>query len=186
MYTTPNKDSWDIMFYKDLKLGGDVSNYKAENEVLKVKVKPTALGNKVETFTMNVADITATSANIELAWEQTRVAIKVTAEIDVTIMKNIEKLVITDSRPYFAAATYYYENDKDLKQAFEWADKAFQANPKAYWISHLKAKIKMKQKDYAGAIAAAEQSKVLATEDKNDDYVAMNDKLMAEAKKGGK
>jgi lipopolysaccharide biosynthesis regulator YciM len=163
-----------------------VSNYKAENEVLKVKVKPTALGNKVETFTMNIADITSTTCNIELAWEQTRVAIKVTVEIDGTIMKNIEKLVIADSRPYYGAANYYYENDKDMKLALEWADKAFQANPKAYWIAHLKAKIKMKQKDYPGAIAAAEQSKALATEDKNDDYVSMNEKLIAEAKKGGK
>lgn len=186
LYTIPNKDSWDIMFYKDLKLGGDVANYKAENEVLKVKVKPTALANKVETFTMNVADVAATSANIELVWEQTRVAIKVTAEIDATIMKNIEKLVINDSRPYSAAATYYYDNDKDMKLALEWADKAFQANPKAYWTLHLKAKIQLKMKDYAGAIATAEQSKALALEEKDATYVSNNEKLIAEAKKGGK
>lgn len=186
LYTTPNKDSWDIMFYKDLKLGGDVSNYKAENEVLKVKVKPTALANKVETFTMNVADITSTTANIELAWDLTRVPIKISTDIDSTIMKNIEKFVIADSRPYFTAANYYYDNDKDMKLAYEWADKAFQINPKAFWIAHLKAKIQMKQKDYKGAIATAEQSKALAAADKNDDYVAMNDKLIAEAKKGGK
>ena len=37
LYSIPNKDSWDLMFYKDLTLGGDVSNYKAENEVLKIK-----------------------------------------------------------------------------------------------------------------------------------------------------
>ncbi len=186
LYTIPNKDSWDILFYKDLKLGGDVANYKAENEVLKVKVKPSALANKVETFTMNVADITATTANIELTWEHTRVAIKVTAEIDAVVMKNIEKLVITDSRPYFAAATYYYDNDKDLKLALEWVDKAFALNPKGYWIIHLKAKIQLKMKDYAGAIASAEKSKALAVEDKDDSYVANNDKLIAEAKKGGK
>jgi tetratricopeptide (TPR) repeat protein len=186
MYSIPNKDSWDIMFYKDVKLGGDVANYKVENEVLKVKVKPTVLANKVEAFTMNVADITATSANIELTWEQTRVAIKITAEIDATIMKNIETLVVKDSRPYSAAATYYYDNDKDLKQALEWANKAFEANPKAYWTLHLKAKIQLKMKDYVVAIATAEQSKALATADKDDAYIANNDKLIAEAKKGGK
>lgn len=186
LYTIPNKDSWDIMFYKDLKLGGDVAAYKVENEVLKVTVKPSVLPFKMETFTMNVADITSNSANIVLVWETTRVELKVTADIDATIMKNIEKTVINDSRPYYAAANYYYDNDKDLKLAKEWAGKAFTANPKAYWIAHLEAKICLKMKDYAGAIAAAERSRALAVEDKDDTYIANNDKIIAEAKKGGK
>ncbi len=184
LYTIPNKDSWEIMFYKDLALGGNVADYKAENEVLRVKAKPTALGNKVETFTINVADITPTSANIELVWEQTRVAFKVTEEIDAAIMASIEKTVIKDSRPYFAAASYYYENDKDQKLALEWADKAFKANPSAYWVAHLKAKIQIKLKDYSGAIATAEQSLALAKTAKDDTYAAMNEKLIAEAKRG--
>ena len=49
---------------------------------------------------------------------------------------------------------------------------------------HLKAKIQLKLKDYKGAIATAEQSIALAREAKNDDYVAMNQKLIAEAQKG--
>lgn len=186
LYTIPGKESWDIMFYKDLKLGGDIAEYKVENEVLKVKVKPVVMPVKMETFTMNVSDITANSANLVLVWENTRVPIKVTTDIDAQIMKNIEKQVIGDSRPYYAAANYYYENDKDLKQAKEWAAKAFEANPKAYWIVHLQAKICMKMKDYACAISNAEKSRALAVEDKDDTYVANNDKIIAEAKKGGK
>jgi tetratricopeptide (TPR) repeat protein len=186
LYTIPNKDSWDIMFYKDLKLGGDVNEYKAENEVLKVNVKTIAFPVKVETFTMNLADITSNSANLVMTWENTRIAVKITTDIDAAVMKNIEKLVINDSRPYFAAANYYYDNNKDLKLAKEWAGKAFEANPKAYWIAHLQAKICLKMKDYAGAIAAAEKSRALAVADKDDTYVANNDKLIAEAKKGGK
>jgi len=185
LYSIPNKDSWDIMFYKDMKLGGDVANYKQENEVLRVKVKPATLASKIETFTMNIADIASTSANIELTWEQTRVAVKVTTEIDATVMKNIENSVIKDNRPYAAAATYYYDNDKDMKQALEWADKALQSNPKAYWNFYLKAKIQMKMKDYTGAIASAEKSRALAVEDKDDTYILNNDKLIAEAKKIG-
>jgi Protein of unknown function (DUF2911) len=186
MYSIPNKDLWDIMFYKDLKLAGDVANYKPENEVLRVKVKPAALANKVETFTMNLADITSTTATIELQWEQTRVPVKISSEIDAAIMKNIENLVIKDSRPYFSAAAYYYDNDKDLKQALEWSDKAAQSDPKAYWVLYLKARIQLKMKNYVDAIATAEQSKALAVADKNDTYISNNDKLIAEAKKGGK
>src|ERR1700739_2396478 len=57
LYTIPNKDSWDIMLYKDLTLGGNVADYKTENEVVHFKVKPTALANKIESFTINMADV---------------------------------------------------------------------------------------------------------------------------------
>lgn len=183
IYTIPNKDSWDIMFYKDIALGGDVAEYKTENEMFRFKSTPSGISNKTETFTIGFADVTSKSTKVELVWEQTRVAFTITMEIDSKIMKNIETSLAKDSRPYYQAANYYYENDKDLNKALEWANKAFENNPKAYWMAHLQAKIYMKMKNNVAAIAAAEKSKALAMEDKNDDYVKMNDKLIAEAKK---
>lgn len=182
IYSIPNKDSWEIMFYKDLTLGGDVAEYKTENEVLKIKVKPSALATKVETFTINAADVTSTTANVEIMWEKTKVSFSVKTEIDAKIMKNIENTVINDNKPYFQAASYYYENDKDLKQALEWANKAVANNPKAYWIATLKAKIQLKMKDSKGAIETATAAMTLAKEEKNDDYVRNNEKIIAEAK----
>ncbi len=178
IYSIPNKDSWEIMFYKDLTLGGDVAEYKTENEVLKIKVKPSALATKVETFTINVADVTSTTANVEIMWEKTKVSFSVKTEIDAKIMKNIENTVINDNKPYFQAASYYYENDKDLKQALEWANKAVANNPKAYWIATLKAKIQLKMKDSKGAIETATAAMTLAKEEKNDDYVRNNEKII--------
>ena len=64
LYTIPNKDSWEILFYKDLTLGGNVAEYKAADEVIRVKGKVSASSSKVETFTMNIADMTSTSANV--------------------------------------------------------------------------------------------------------------------------
>jgi len=184
LYSIPNKDSWEIMLYKDLTLGGEVSNYKVENEVARVKVMPIAIPTKTETFTMNFADITPTSVKLEMIWESIKVSLNITSDIDSKVMKNIETaLSLTDKRPYFSAASYYYDNNKDMKQALEWASKAAELNPKAYWIFHLKAKIQLKLKDVAGAIATAEQSIVLAKEDKDDAYVKNNEKLIAEAKK---
>jgi hypothetical protein len=183
VYTVPNKDSWDIMFYKDLTLGGDVTNYKAENEVLKVKVKPSALPMHVETFTINFADVKSNSTNVELMWEKTKVTFNVTADIDSKIMKNIETSLSADSRPYFQAANYYYENDKDLKQALVWADKAIEQNPKAFYMVPLKAKIQLKLNDKKGAIETATKGIALAQEAKNDDYVKINEKIIADAKK---
>ncbi len=183
LYTMPNKDSWDIMLYKDLTLGGNVAEYKAENEVAHFKVKPKALNDKVETFTIDVADVTATTTNIELNWEKTRVSFSVVADIDAKMMKSIDNALAADTRPYFQSANYYYENNKDLAKALEWVNKGIENNPKAFWMVMLKAKIQAKQKDSKGAVASAEQVITLATEAKNDDYVAQAKKLIAENKK---
>lgn len=184
LYTVPNKTEWEVMLYKDLTLGGNVANYNQGEEVLRVKVKPSTLSTSVETFTIGLSNITPSTASIDLTWEKTSVSIKITADIDEKIMKNIDAAINNDSRPYFQSASYYYENGKDLAKALEWVNKAIDQNPKAFWVVHLKAKILNKQKDYKGAIAAAEQSIALAKEAQNDDYVKLNEKLIEEAKKG--
>lgn len=183
LYTIPNKDNWEIIIYKDLTLGGDVSNYKKENDVAHFTVKPSALKDKVETFTIEFANITSTTVVIALNWENTRVEMTAVADIDAKIMKNIENTLIKDNRPYYQAASYYYETNKDLVLANQWADKAIANNPKGYWIYLLKAKIQLKSGDKKGAISSSEMVITLATEDKDDAYVAQAKKLIEECKK---
>lgn len=183
IYTIPNKDSWEVILYSDVTMGGNTSNYKAENEVLRVVVAPTSLSKSVETFTINLSDVTATSATLEFVWEKTSVPVKITTEIDAKVMKSIETTMAVDSRPYFQAANYYYENNKDLNQALIWVNKAVEQNPKAFWVTMLKARIELKLNDKKAAIATAEKTVALATEAKNDDYIKMANDLIAEAKK---
>lgn len=181
IYTIPDKEEWQVMLYKDLTMGGNVNDYKAADELLRVKVKPSRLMDKVETFTINFADVTPNSTNVELTWENTRVVFKVTTDIDTKIMKNIETAMApSDKRPYYQAATYYFENDKDIKQALEWTKMAMVQDPKAYWVALLDGKILLKMKDKKGAAEAAQKVVALAKEDKNDDYVKRGEKLMAE------
>jgi len=183
LYSIPNKDNWELMLYKDLTLGGNTGEYKKENELIRFSVKTASLTEKVETFEINVANITSSTANIELRWENTKVAFNIVADIDTKIMKNIEKNVINDSRPYYQAASYYYENNKDLKLALEWADKAVSQNPKAYWVLLLKAKIQLKSTDKKGAAATATQVITLAKEDQDDAYVKMAEQIITDSKK---
>jgi hypothetical protein len=184
VYTIPNaKESWDFILYNDLTLGGNVASYKPENEVLHVKVKPTTYGEKLETFTINFADITPTSTTLELIWEKTRVPVKITTSFDDKIMKNIETVMATDSRPYFQAANYYYENNKDLNQALIWVNKAIEQNPKAFYMVMLKAKIELKLNDKTSAIASAQKTIALAKDANNDDYVKMAQALIDSANK---
>lgn len=183
LYTVPGKDSFQVMLYKDLKLGGDVANYNKANEQISFFVKTGKLTEKVETFTINVAAITASSANIELSWENTVVAFEVVADIDAAIMANIDAAINKDARPYYQAASYYYENGKDMNTALTWVTKATEQNPKAYWVMLLKAKIENKLNDTAAAIISANKVIAMATEGKNADYVKMGEDLIKTIRK---
>ena len=183
LFTIPGKTSWEVMLSKDLALGANVGAYNKENEVVRVAVKPTTLPFKVETFTINIADIQPNSAVLEIMWDKTRVPVMITADIDQTIVKNIEASLASDKPAYFEAASYYYDTNRDLKQALGWVTKATEQNPKAFWVMLLKARIELKLKEKASAIASAEKTVALASEAKNADYVKMANDVIASAKK---
>ena len=182
LYTVPNKDSWEIMLYKDLTLNGNVADYKTENEVLRFKVKSMKIPMKMESFMINIGDLSATEAKLTLLWENTVVAIKMTTDIDARVMESIDASMKSDKPEYFRAAGYYFDNGKDLKKALEWATKATEENPKAFYMFNLKARIEYKLGDKAAGKASAEKSIALAKEAKNDDYVALGEKLLSDNK----
>ncbi len=182
LYTIPNKDSWEIMLYKDLTLNGNVGDYKTENEVLRFKVKAISIPMKMETLMINIGDISATEGKLMLLWENTVVAIKMTTDIDARVIESIEASMKSEKPEYFRAAGYYFDNGKDMKQALAWATKATEENPTAFYMFNLKARIEYKLGDKAAGKASAEKSIALAKEAKNDDYIALGEKLLAENK----
>ncbi|MCC6600456.1 MAG: DUF2911 domain-containing protein [Crocinitomicaceae bacterium] len=182
IYTIPGKAAWEIILYKDLKLGGNVSEFNKENELLRFSAKTSALDRKIETFTIGFADITPTSLVVEFLWEKTRVAFNVVSDIDAKVMNNIESSMAKDSRPYYQAANYYFENNKDLNQALTWINTAVEQNPKAFWMLLLKAKIQLKLNDKTAAIASAKKVIEIAKEEGSDDYVKLGEKFIADAK----
>ncbi|MEZ4799921.1 MAG: DUF2911 domain-containing protein [Flavobacteriales bacterium] len=182
IYSIPGKTSWDIMLNTDTKLGGNVGEYDKAKEVARFTVKSQAVTEMVETFTINVADISANAAEIEIVWEKTKVSFRVETEIDSKIMANIEKAVIQDNKPYFQAARYYYENDKDMNQALTWINKAVESNPGAYWVLMVKANIQYKLNDMKGAKETANKVVEIATADGDSAYVRQGKELLAKIK----
>lgn len=182
LYSVPNKDSWEVMLYSDLTLGGNVGEYKTEKEVARFKVKPVKAAAKTESFTINLDNVLPTEATLTISWENTLVPLKITTDIDARVMKSIDESIKSDKPEYFRAATYYFENGKDLNQALTWVNKATDENPKAFYMFLLKAKIEYALKDKAAGKASAEKTIVLAKEAKNEDYVALATKLMADNK----
>jgi hypothetical protein len=181
LYTIPGQSEWEVILNEGLDNWG-VDGYKATDDVAKFKVKSMNTGFNTDSFTMQIGKITSNSAEIALVWEKTAIIMPVTADIDTKIMADIEKAMNVDSKPYFTAASYYFENGKDMNKALAWANKAVDAQPKAFWVMLLKAKIQQKLGDKMGAMATSKMSAEIAKAAGNMDYVALNEKLQASMK----
>ena len=182
LYSIPAKDEWTMILSKNTALWGSMG-YKESDDLIRFKAKPETMPFDIETFTIVFNNVKPESLDVELLWENTAVSFTVNADINSRIMKQIETAMApADRRPYFEAASYYFDNGKDLKQALEWASKAVEQSPEKYWVEHLKAKIQLKMGDKKGAIVSANKSMANAKAQKNADYVALNEKLIVQAK----
>lgn len=177
LLSIPGADKWTIIISKDVNVTSP-ADYKEENDVARLDVSVIALPFSVENFTINFADISGGKINVELMWDKTYVTFPVTTNTEARVMKQIDNVMNKDSKPYFSAASYYFDNGKDLGQALTWVNKAVESNKEAFWIHMLKARILAKQGDKAGAKAAANTVVELATKAQNNDYVKMANDLI--------
>ncbi len=182
LFTIPGKTEWTVILSKGSQQWGAYT-YKEADDLVRFNVKPVTLKDKVETFTIQFANVYQTSAQLQLMWENTLVSLDLTTDIDSKVMANIEEAMKGEKKPYFQAATYYYTNNKDLGKALEWVNAAEAADQKAPWIKLWKARIQLKSGDKKGAIATAESGLKLATEIKNEEYIRLHIAFLAEAKK---
>jgi tetratricopeptide (TPR) repeat protein len=181
VYTIPNQNEWEVIFNKGLSNWG-VDGYKEAEDVARVKVKPIKLDETIESFTMQFMDIKPNSTNLYIAWDKTAVAVPITTDVDSKVMAQINNMIMKDSRPYAAAAAYYLETGRDVNQALTWYDKAIEQNPKAFWLYHQKANALVKAGKKDEARKTAQRSMELAKEANNNDYVRLNEKLLADLK----
>lgn len=178
IFTIPNEKEWTIIINKAVDLSG-TNGYKDADDVVRFTATPTKTGY-TESFTFNFANLTTTSADVEISWEETKVSFKVEVTVDDKVMKNIDAVMNPSANSYFAAGRYYYETERDSKQALAWVNKALEIGGDKYWILRVKSLIEARLGDYKGAIATAEKSKALALADDDGAYVKMNEASIAE------
>ena len=181
LVTIPDKNNWTVILTKQLDVTSPAA-YKQEMDVVRVDAKTMKLDQNVESFTMQFANIKPANCELHIMWENTAVAVPISSDVETRVMAQIDQQMNKDNRPYFAAAMYYLDNGKDLNQALGWFDKAVEINPKAFWIHHQRANALAKLGKKDEAKLAANKSMELAKEAKNDDYVKLNEKLLAEIK----
>lgn len=182
IFTIPGKDEWTFILNKETKQWGSYQ-YKESEDYIRFKVKPIQMKEKSETFSIQINNVMPTSANLDLLWDNFKLSIKMTTDIDAKVMAGIDEAMKSDKKPYFPAAIYYLENGKDLNKALEWVNMAEAADPKAPWIKFQKARIQLKAGDKASAIQTAKAGIEAAKSLNNAEYIRLNQKILREASK---
>jgi len=184
LYTIPGREKWEVILNTGTTNWGS-DGYTTENDVARFSVRASVMNEEVQSFTINITDITFTTCKIEMTWERTKVVIPVVAHNSEAIEVNIDKaLNHPQPLPYFQAANYYFESDKNFDVAKTYIDKAVADNPKAYYMWNLKARIEKKLGNDEDAVIAAKKSIETGKGNANEaDNTRNNEKLISEIKR---
>ncbi|MBK8503275.1 MAG: DUF2911 domain-containing protein [Saprospiraceae bacterium] len=173
----PGRSSWSYMFYPHTT--GDFSAYLEDGvkAAATVMAQPVSMGEiTVENFMIQFDQITNSSANMWVIWDKTAVPVEIKVETEKAVQASIDRTMAgPGAGDYFAAASYYLSEDKELDKALTWINKSVEMGNDQFWVLRAKSLIQSKLGDKAGAIATAKKSLEKAKEAGNNDYVKMNE-----------
>jgi len=179
IYTVPNKNSWDVIFYSDTKNWGTPAKWDDSKVVAKTTVNTSKVA-KTTSFTIGFSNLSNDSGSLDFAWENTQASVKIEVPTNDIALKSIEKVMNGPSvNDYFSAASFYHESGKDLNKALKWITKATEGENPRFWMLRRKSLIQADMGDYKGAIISAQASLKGAEKQGNADYAKMNKESIA-------
>jgi hypothetical protein len=185
LFTIPGETEWTVILSKVTGQWGSYS-YAEKDDLLRVKVKPVAMHDPVETMSISVEELRDDSARLAITWEKTRVAMKIETDLVAVLVPKIKAAMAAEGKkPYFSAAMFYYEHEMDLKQALAWMDEALKEKPDAVWMVYRKGLIQAKAGDKKGAMASGQEALGLAKKAGGSvgaEYTRLSEALIASVK----
>jgi len=180
LYTIPNKTEWKIMINK---VAEGSPNYNEKEDIASFTVKPHLSPTVVERFTIDIADMTDSSAVILLKWAQTRVPIKLELDTKSIVAKNIEAFEDAgndDNAGGWNQVANYYFDKKEYGDALDAVNKSLEIDANPYWVLRLKSRILAEQGDYKEAIVFAKKSLVSAQKAGSENNIKLNEEAIKE------
>ena len=177
IYVKPGVEVWEVIFYNETENWGLPQDWSDKAVAARVNAEVHAIPFNVETFTIDINQITNTSAAIEFIWEKTYAAVPFEVPTDDKVLASINEALsgTPTANDYYAAAVYYSQEGKDINQAKEWMDTAMSMTDEpAFWQLRQQSLIYYKTGDVKGATGLAEKSFAGAKEAGNEDYMKMN------------
>jgi hypothetical protein len=183
LFSIPGEQEWTIILSKQPKQWGAYT-YKEADDFLRFKVKTERLPQLTETMTLAFTNVLSTTCDLQMMWEHSGFVVHMATDIDAKVMARIDSAMNTAKKPYYESLIYYYNNNKDMDKALAWAtelekDKNFPPFLPKLW----KARVLLKKSDKAAAIATAQEGAKIAADMKTDEYVRLNNEVIAQAKK---
>lgn len=181
IYTIPNQNEWEVIFYKDASNWGLPQEWDESKVALKANAEVMELPFDMETFTISIDELQNDSATLNFIWDNTVAMLEFNVPTDKTTMASIER-VMNGPTPgdYFAAASYYHDQKKDLEKAYKWIQKAVEVEEPAFYILRRKSLIEADMGKKEEAIKTARASLAAAEKAGNKDYVKMNQDSLKE------
>ncbi len=183
IFTIPQADAWEIIFYTEFAGGGAPAELDENKVAARVNAQVHAMEYSVESFTISTNNLSNNGATLEFLWEKTYVAVPFTVPTDAAVIASIDKIMAgAGPGDYYSSAVYFLQEDKDINKAKMWIDKAVEMtkDKPRFWYLRQQSLIYAKAGDVKGAIAAAKASMAGAEEAENADYVKMNKESIAE------
>ena len=180
LFTIPGADEWTIIFNNNIKQWGAYS-YDEKQDQLRFKVKPTNLHDKIETLTIQFADVHEEDCVLQILWENTGINLHLKTNADDRIMANIQEAMKGEKKPYYMSAIWSYNHNRNLDQALGWMQEADKAQPNAYNIKYWLARLQLKTGDKKSAIISANEGLKLATAQNSAEYIRLNKEVLHDA-----
>jgi hypothetical protein len=183
LFTIPTAGDWTVILNKKADQPGTGQGYKAEEDLLRVTLKPKAAPFR-ERLAFLVTDFTDDKAQLALEWEKLRLTIPVETGTTKQALANIASTIDNNWRVYANAARYLAENKLELDVAMKYADQSIALKEDWYnvWI---KAQVLAAKGNYKEALPLAQRANELGTKAGNFFFEADVKKALVDWKKKG-
>lgn len=186
LYTVPNKDNWDVIFYQDTENWGVPQNWDDKKVVLKVRADISTVEKPIEYLNITVNPLNNNRGELVIGWEKTQAIVYFEVPTQKKALQSIEEGLNANAtaRDYYSAAQYLYSEGIDVDKALNYMEHSIKMSggdeEAPFYVLRQKALIQAAIGDKQGAIVSAKRSSESAKKAGNEEYIKMNEKSIEE------
>jgi hypothetical protein len=159
LFTIPTKGDWTVILNKRAEQAGTGTDYKQDEDLLRVQVKPKAAPAR-ERLAFVFSDFTDDKASLDLEWEKLRLSIPIAVATDAQALASINATLDSTWRTYASAARYMLESKKDYDKGLTYIDQSLAL--KEEWFNlFIKAQLLAAKGHFKDAVPLAEKAQTL-------------------------
>ena len=188
LFSQPNLKEWKIYFYPFNDEYGVPADFSEDKAEAIITVPVFELNRPIQSFTINLENVTQNTADLSLMWERTYIAIPIKFTTGDKILNDISDIVNSHSSDYYMAAKYYLDTGNDLESAKVFIQKAIDMREEPggtpmFWVYQMQAEIFLANNEKEAALKSGTKAMEMAKPRGSDDiYVKQIKDLLKKLK----